>query len=314
MCVPDSPCYMAETNTALWSNCVCVSHSVVSDSAAPGLWPTRLLCPCNSPGKYTGVGNHSRFQRIFPTRGSNLGLLHCRQILYRPAQVRLVDEGEDEGDGGVWCFQVLASRMLSMGCQVGQGDPRKGDRRARLRYTASVGMIGVWQAEAWGLHHCVCVTHKADPGLADGSSFPSLTSSFPWDHLGKPGKHVHGPFHSGWLGIIANLSHSSLICPSLSHKSSSCWEGTWLGYQHQLPTHSCLWNKASFLSQEARWPARLSVEGKSGWDAPVRASVQNPRSDLASLHPASLLETPARGVHWPGKDSGETAERGCRVP
>ena len=71
--------------------------------------------------------------------------------------------------------------MLSMGCQVGQGDPRKGDRRARLRYTASVGMIGVWQAEAWGLHHCVCVTHKADPGLADGSSFPSLTSSFPWE-------------------------------------------------------------------------------------------------------------------------------------
>ena len=30
----------------------------------------------------TGVGSHSLFQGIFLTRGSNLGLSHCRQILY----------------------------------------------------------------------------------------------------------------------------------------------------------------------------------------------------------------------------------------
>ena len=30
----------------------------------------------------TGVGCHSLLQGIFPTQGSNLGLLHCRQILY----------------------------------------------------------------------------------------------------------------------------------------------------------------------------------------------------------------------------------------
>ena len=29
-----------------------------------------------------GVGCHSLLQGIFPTQGSNLGLLHCRQILY----------------------------------------------------------------------------------------------------------------------------------------------------------------------------------------------------------------------------------------
>ena len=51
------------------------------------LWPrgpqlTRLLCPWNSPGKNTGVGSHSFLLEIFPTQGSNLGLLHCRQILY----------------------------------------------------------------------------------------------------------------------------------------------------------------------------------------------------------------------------------------
>ena len=42
----------------------------------------RLLCPWNSPGKNPGVGCHSLFQGIFPTLGSNPGLLHCRQILY----------------------------------------------------------------------------------------------------------------------------------------------------------------------------------------------------------------------------------------
>ena len=34
------------------------------------------------PGKDTGVGCHCLLQGIFPTQGSNLGLLHCRQILY----------------------------------------------------------------------------------------------------------------------------------------------------------------------------------------------------------------------------------------
>ena len=36
----------------------------------------------NSPGQNTGVGNLSLPQGIFPTQGSNPGLLHCRQILY----------------------------------------------------------------------------------------------------------------------------------------------------------------------------------------------------------------------------------------
>ena len=59
-----------------------VSHSVVSDFLRPhGLQPTRLLCPWDSPCKNTGVDYHSLLQGIFPTQGSNLGLLHCRQIL-----------------------------------------------------------------------------------------------------------------------------------------------------------------------------------------------------------------------------------------
>ena len=46
------------------------------------LQPQRLLCPWNSPGKNTRVGSCSLLQGIFPTQGSNPGLLHCRPILY----------------------------------------------------------------------------------------------------------------------------------------------------------------------------------------------------------------------------------------
>ena len=41
------------------------------------------LGPWNSPGKNTGVGSHALLQGIFPTQGSNPGLLHCRQTLYQ---------------------------------------------------------------------------------------------------------------------------------------------------------------------------------------------------------------------------------------
>ena len=37
----------------------------------------------DSPGKNTGVSCHALLQGIFPTQGSNPGLPHCRQILYR---------------------------------------------------------------------------------------------------------------------------------------------------------------------------------------------------------------------------------------
>ena len=53
-------------------------HSVVSDS----VWPHCLCRPWNSPGQNTGVGSLPLLQGIFPTQGSNPGLLHCREILY----------------------------------------------------------------------------------------------------------------------------------------------------------------------------------------------------------------------------------------
>ena len=55
------------------------SLSVMSNS----LWPHGLYSPWNSPGQNTGVGSLSLPQGIFPTQGLNLGLRHCRWILYQ---------------------------------------------------------------------------------------------------------------------------------------------------------------------------------------------------------------------------------------
>ena len=49
--------------------------------ATPWTVAHQAPCPWDSPGKNTGVGCHSLLQGVFLTQGSNLGLLHCRQIL-----------------------------------------------------------------------------------------------------------------------------------------------------------------------------------------------------------------------------------------
>ena len=55
------------------------SCSVVSDS----LQPHGLYSPWNSPGQNTGVDSLSLLQGIYPTQGSNPGILDCRRILYQ---------------------------------------------------------------------------------------------------------------------------------------------------------------------------------------------------------------------------------------
>ena len=82
------------------------SRSVVSNSSDPvdyslpgssvhGIFQAKVLewgaiafsdgpySPWNSLRQNTGVGSLSLLQGIFPTQGSNPGLLHCRQILYQ---------------------------------------------------------------------------------------------------------------------------------------------------------------------------------------------------------------------------------------
>ena len=70
-----------KTNT-IYTSIICqqkhcmLSHFSPVDSLWPyGLWPTRLLCPWNSPGKNAGVSCHTLLQGIFQTR-TKPGLLH----------------------------------------------------------------------------------------------------------------------------------------------------------------------------------------------------------------------------------------------
>ena len=58
----------------------------------------------DSPGKNTGVGCHTLLQGISRTQGSNLGLLHCRWILFL-----LSHQGSPGGIGwGLSCRAVIS--------------------------------------------------------------------------------------------------------------------------------------------------------------------------------------------------------------
>ena len=72
------------------------------------LWtiPPRFLCPWDIPGNNIGVGCHFLLQGISPTQGLNLGLLHCRQTLYRLRHQRLY----------MFWSKLNISNSLSLGC------------------------------------------------------------------------------------------------------------------------------------------------------------------------------------------------------
>ena len=95
------------THTHTHKHCVTGSHALKSvqefkarpsacKSAVLGLVTQSWLTLCDpmgcsppgssvhrcSPGKNTGVGCYALLQRIFPTQGSNPGLLHCRWMFY----------------------------------------------------------------------------------------------------------------------------------------------------------------------------------------------------------------------------------------
>ena len=53
---------------------------------SPALQVNSLPAEPQRKPKNTGLGSLSLLQGIFPTQGSNRGLLHCRQILYQLSQ------------------------------------------------------------------------------------------------------------------------------------------------------------------------------------------------------------------------------------
>ena len=60
-----------------------LSGSVLSNSLRPHkLLHAMLLCPWGFSRQEYWMGSHALLQEIFPTQGSNPGLLHYSQILY----------------------------------------------------------------------------------------------------------------------------------------------------------------------------------------------------------------------------------------
>ena len=88
--------------------CVLSRFSCVDSLQPYELWPTRFLCPRDLPGKNTGVGCCALLQEIFLTHGLNLGLLHCRQILYR-----LSHQGNLQFSSVVWSCLTLCDPIDS---------------------------------------------------------------------------------------------------------------------------------------------------------------------------------------------------------
>ena len=91
----------------------------------------RLLCPWDFPEKNTGVDCLFLLQGVFPTQGSDAGLLHCRQILYHWAtRDALGEEGEERT---VWCLSIPPST------------PPWNDFPTRHRiWDVEIGWLGPW--------------------------------------------------------------------------------------------------------------------------------------------------------------------------
>ena len=62
--------------------CAVLSRSVMSNSLQSLCSPPGSSVQGDCLGKNTGVGCHALLQGFFPTQRSNLGLPHCRWILY----------------------------------------------------------------------------------------------------------------------------------------------------------------------------------------------------------------------------------------
>ena len=87
--------FNADSVIILWLSCCCY---LVAESTRTlcDLYPTKLLCPWNSPGKNSGIHHHSILQGIFLTQGLNSGLQHCGQILYHLSHRRELNHINNE--------------------------------------------------------------------------------------------------------------------------------------------------------------------------------------------------------------------------
>ena len=127
------------------------------DSLQPhGLYPTRLLCPWDSPVKNTGVGCHSLLQGIFQTQGSNRRLLH-----WQAGSLALVPHGKPlflpySPTNQLVCHCSMdAARRQSPGSETADFISHSTASRMGISMLASAPLAPSVPCDALGLDECL---------------------------------------------------------------------------------------------------------------------------------------------------------------
>ena len=156
--------------------------------------PHGLYRPWNSPGQNTGVGSLSH-QGIFPTQGSNLGLPHCRQILYHlshPGSPRILE-------WGACPFKGRRSRMCKDTCQINKKRKTTHFNKGRCLEQA-IYKRGYPNPNRvpWANKHL----RKCSESLTFGDMAIKITAwDFPGGPVAKtPHSHCRGHRFGSWLG------------------------------------------------------------------------------------------------------------------
>ena len=151
-----------------------MEDTVVYNSLQPyGQQTTRLLCPWGSPDRSARVGSHSFLQRLFPTQGSNPGLLpapgllHCRWILYcLNHQGRLHQDHERQSE--MESHSVVSDSLQSHGLYSPRNSPGQNTGVGSLSLLQ--GIFPTRRSNS-GLLHCRRIlyqlSHKGSPRILE---------------------------------------------------------------------------------------------------------------------------------------------------
>ena len=134
-----------------------------------------IVCPWDFPGNSTEVDCHFLLQGIFPTQGSNPGLPHCRQTLYRLSHQGSLEGWRQSSEG--------RSRPLAVTSEVQQGTRcRAWGRRAvsQNRQLSGTDGRGVGKdapkSNPWVFCLCHCASRHSDlRGGAPSASLPGYS-------------------------------------------------------------------------------------------------------------------------------------------
>ena len=153
------------------------------------------------PGKNTGVGCHALLQRIFSTQGSNLCLLHCRQILYH-----LSHQGSP-----LWPAKgLLLQGHLSL-------HKESGVQKSCLDCKKNSLVVAFW---TWTCEWVDRLKHESVLGPQRLHS--SAGAVFCWQgDQGKARSAAEGP-NQGWRLCWPVKQRTKLLCPSAVSTATGC--------------------------------------------------------------------------------------------